>query len=50
MQYRRQDNITWVHGIDYQQFKLFQLSIPCRAGMATGEFLSKVMLRTHSGS
>lgn len=48
LQYRREDNITWVHGIDYQRFKLFQLSLLWRAGVATDEFFSKVTLGPHA--
>ncbi len=46
-QYTREENITWVHGIDYHQFKLFQLSILWRAAVATGDFFSKVQLGPH---
>jgi hypothetical protein len=31
LQYRREGTITWVEGIDYPRFKLFQLSILWRA-------------------
>jgi hypothetical protein len=46
--YRREGTITWVEGIDYLRFKLFQLSILWRAGVATREFFSKVTLGPHA--
>jgi hypothetical protein len=48
LQYRREGTITWVEGIDYPRFKLFQLSILWRAGVATREFFSKVTLGPHA--
>lgn len=48
LQYRREGTITWVEGIDYSRFKLFQLSILWRAGVATREFFSKVTLGPHA--
>jgi hypothetical protein len=48
LQYRREDDITWVEGIDYRQFKLFQLSILWRAAVAKGEFFRKVELGPHA--
>jgi hypothetical protein len=48
LRYRREGAITWVEGIDYRRFKLFQLSILWRAGVATGEFFSKVALGPHA--
>jgi hypothetical protein len=47
-QYRREGNITWVEGIDYTRFKLFQLSILWRAGVAKDEFFRKVSLGPHA--
>jgi hypothetical protein len=48
LQYRREGTITWVEGIDYPRFKLLQLSILWRAGVATREFFSKVTLGPHA--
>lgn len=48
LRYRREGNITWVEGIDYPRFKLFQLSILWRAGVATREFFRKVTLGPHA--
>ena len=48
LQYRREGTITWVEGIDYSRFKLFQLSILWRAGVTTREFFSKVTLGPHA--
>jgi hypothetical protein len=48
LQYRREGTITWVEGIDYSRFKLFQLSILWRAAVATREFFSKVTLGPHA--
>ena len=51
LKYWREDSITWIRGIDYQRFKLFQLSILWRAGVATGVSLAKYCWgRTKSGS
>ena len=44
LRYRREGTITWVDGIDYSRFKLFQMSILWRAAVAAGEFFSKVTL------
>jgi len=48
LQYRREANITWVYGIDYELFKLFQLSILWRAGVAKGALFRKVALGPHA--
>jgi hypothetical protein len=48
LRYRREGTVTWVEGIDYSRFKLFQLSILWRAGVATREFFSKVTLGPHA--
>jgi hypothetical protein len=39
--------VTWVEGIDYERFKLFQLSILWRAGVSKHVFFSKVKLGAH---
>jgi len=41
------NGVTWVSGIDYTQFKLFQLSILWRAGVAAQPFFSRVRLGPH---
>jgi hypothetical protein len=48
LEYRREGDITWVQGIDYQRFKLFQLSVLWRAGVVTHEFFRKVTLGPHT--
>jgi len=39
--------LTWVSGIDYAPFKLFQLSTLWCAAVAKGEFFSRVALGPH---
>ena len=42
------DGVTWVEGVNYEQLKLFQLSILWRAGVAKQDFFSKVQLGPHA--
>jgi hypothetical protein len=42
------ENLTWLEGIDYTRFKLFQLSNLWRAGVAKNVFFSKVRLGAHA--
>jgi hypothetical protein len=43
----RERSIAVVTGVDYKKFKLFQLSVLWRSGIARGEFFSKVRLGDH---
>ena len=45
--YRREGNVVFVSGIDYRQFKLFQLSVLWRAGVSALPFFEKVRLGKH---
>lgn len=40
--------VTWISGIDYTQFKLFQLSILWRTGVAQHRFFEQVSLGPHA--
>jgi hypothetical protein len=44
---RRDGGVTWVEGIDYERFKLFQLSVLWRAGASRHVFFGKVRLAAH---
>ena len=44
---RRTGDLIWVEGADYDQFKLFQLSILWRAGVSNLPIFSKVRLGPH---
>lgn len=46
--YRREGNIVFVGGLDYQKFRLFQLSILWRAGVSNLQFFERVQLGPHS--
>ena len=46
--YRREGNVVFISGLDYAQFKLFQLSVLWRAGASTLQFFEKVSLGRHS--
>jgi len=43
----RDGNIVYVKGIDYERFKLFQLSLLWRAGVAKGSYFERVTLGPH---
>jgi hypothetical protein len=43
--YRREGNVVFISGLDYVQFKLFQLSVLWRAGASTLQFFEKVSPR-----
>ncbi len=47
LQYSNEHGITWVSGIDYTKFRLFQLSILWRAGCAKHRFFENVVLGPH---
>ncbi len=47
LQFTPGNEVTWVNGIDYKRFKLFQLSILWRAGVAAGKFFERVKLGPH---
>lgn len=44
---KRTGDLIWVHGTDYTQFKLFQLSILWRAAVSSLPIFSKVALGPH---
>lgn len=46
--YRREGNVVFISGLDYRQFKLFQLSVLWRAGISSLPFFSKVKLGKHA--
>lgn len=46
--YRQEGNIVHLSGIDYCQFKLFQLSVLWRAGVSSLPFFEKVKLGKHA--
>lgn len=46
--YRREGNTVFVGGLDYRQFKLFQLSVLWRAGVSSLPFFEKVQLGKHA--
>ncbi len=46
--YRTEGRRVFVEGLDYSQFKLFQLSILWRAGVSTLPFFEKVQLGKHA--
>lgn len=46
--YHHQGNIVFVSGLDYQKFRLFQLSILWRAGVSRLQFFEKVQLGPHA--
>jgi hypothetical protein len=48
LNYRREGDIVFVSGLDYAQFKLFQLSVLWRAGVSTLNFFEKVQLGSHA--
>ncbi|GAB2181477.1 hypothetical protein DLREEDagrD3_17000 [Denitratisoma sp. agr-D3] len=45
---RQEGNIVYVSGLNYEQFKLFQLSILWRAGISSLKFFEKVQLGKHA--
>lgn len=49
LSFSREGNVIWVSGIDYPRFKLFEMSILWRAGVARSEFFTKVHLGPHQG-
>lgn len=46
--YRQEENIVHISGLDYHQFKLFQLSVLWRAGISSLQFFEKVKLGNHA--
>jgi hypothetical protein len=46
--YYQEGNIVYISGIDYNKFKLFQLSILWRAGISSLQFFEKVQLGKHA--
>lgn len=46
--YRSEGNIVHIAGLDYAQFKLFQLSVLWRAGVSSLPFFEKVQLGKHA--
>lgn len=46
--HRREGSIIHLSGVDYKQFKLFQLSILWRASVSTLQFFEKVQLGEHA--
>ncbi|HSH72466.1 MAG TPA: hypothetical protein VK974_05345 [Methylophilaceae bacterium] len=46
--YRREGNIVFIGGLDFVQFRLFQLSILWRAGVSNLQFFENVQLGKHS--
>lgn len=46
--FRQEGNLVFISGLDYQKFKLFQLSILWRAGVSKLPFFEKVQLGHHS--
>lgn len=45
--YRREGNIVHISGLNYEQFRLFQLSVIWRAGLSTLQFFENVQLFHH---
>lgn len=45
---RQEGNIAHISGLDYRQFKLFQLSVLWRAGVSSLQFFEKVQLGKHA--
>ncbi|MEO5655337.1 MAG: hypothetical protein ABIR00_05065 [Nitrosospira sp.] len=48
--HRREGNFLYVSGLDYEKFRLFQLSILWRASVSTLQFFKKVHLGRHEES
>ncbi len=48
LKYRREGDMVFASGIDYEKFRLFQLSILWRAGVAKQQFFEKVQLGPHA--
>lgn len=48
LSYRREGNLVFVSGLNYVQFKLFQLSVLWRAGVSALPFFEKVRLGRHA--
>jgi hypothetical protein len=48
LKYRCEGNIIVISGLDYRQFKLFQMSVLWRAGVSSLQFFEKVQLGKHS--
>lgn len=46
--FRQEGNIVHISGLDYRQFKLFQLSMLWRAGISSLQFFEKVQLGHHA--
>jgi hypothetical protein len=46
--YRQEGKIVHISGLDYGQFKLFQLSVLWRAGVSSLQFFEKVQLGNHA--
>jgi hypothetical protein len=47
LEYKKEGRVVQVYGVDYAQFKLFQLSILWRSGISTLEMFKKVKLGPH---
>lgn len=47
LQFRREGNVVFISGLNYQQFKLFQLSVLWRAAVSTQRFFEHVQLGKH---
>ena len=45
---RQEGNIVHISGLDYERFKLFQLSVLWRAGISSLQFFEKVQLGKHA--
>lgn len=48
--YKRQGNLIFAKGLEFEKFRLFQLSILWRAGVSTLQFFEKVQLGPHAES
>lgn len=45
---KQESNIVHISGLDYKQFKLFQLSVLWRAGISSLQFFEKIQLGKHT--
>ena len=50
LDYKKEGRVVQVYGVDYTQFKLFQLSILWRAGVSTLQMFEKVELGPHEST
>ena len=48
LSFRREGNVVHLNGLDYPQFRLFQLSVLWRAGVSSLQFFERVQLGCHA--